>query len=101
MITKVSHNELLQNIKDSYKTTTLAIAIAIATNTKDRTNRSREINIKNRNVENYPDTQKFNNEYSRSYQSYTSRTHNNQLQHSLCQFYEKTKHGNENTRTQN
>ena len=74
-ITKVSHNELLQNIKDSYKTTT--IAIAIATNTKDCTNHGREINTKNRNMENYPDTQKLNGEYSGSYQSYTSKTHNN------------------------
>ena len=31
MITKVSRNELLQNIKDSYKTTILVIAIAINT----------------------------------------------------------------------
>ena len=74
-ITKVSHNKLLQNIKDSYKTTTLAIAIV--TNTKDCTNHSREINTKNRNMENYPDTQKLNGEYSGSYQSYTSKTHNN------------------------
>ena len=74
-ITKVSHNKLLQNIKDSYNTTTLAIAIA--TNTKDCTNHGREINTKNRNMENYPDTQKLNGKYSRSYQSYTSKTHNN------------------------
>ena len=39
MITKASHNELLQNIKDSYKTTRLAIAIV--TNMKDHTNCSR------------------------------------------------------------
>ena len=77
-ITKVSRNELLQNIKNSYKTT--ALVIAIATNMKDRTNHSGERNTKNRNVENvenYPDTQKLNGEYSRSYQSYTFRTHNN------------------------
>ena len=72
-ITKVSRNKLLQNIKDSYKTT---LAIAIATNVKDHTNRSGEINTKNRNMGNYPDTQKLG-EYSGSYQSYTSRTHNN------------------------
>ena len=36
-ITKASHNELLQNIKDSYKT---ILVIAIVTNMKDRTNRS-------------------------------------------------------------
>ena len=48
MITKASHNELLQNIKDSYKTTMLAIAIA--TNTKDHTNRSRQAHTTNRNM---------------------------------------------------
>ena len=36
MITKASHNELLQNIKDYYKTATLVVAIV--TNTTDRTN---------------------------------------------------------------
>ena len=36
MITKASHNELLQNIKDSYKTAMLVVAIA--TNLMDRTN---------------------------------------------------------------
>ena len=75
MITKASHNELLQNIKDSYKTTILAIAIA--TNTRDRTNHSRQGHTTNRNVKNYPDTQKLSDEYGRPYQSYTSRTHNN------------------------
>ena len=35
-ITKGSHNELLQKIKDSYKTATLAVEIA--TNTTDCTN---------------------------------------------------------------
>ena len=35
-ITKVSHNELLQNIKDSYKTAMLVVAIV--TNMTDRTN---------------------------------------------------------------
>ena len=46
---------------------------------KDRTNHSGR-NIKNRNaekVENYPDTQKLNGKYNRSYQSHTSRAHNN------------------------
>ena len=74
-ITKASHNELLQNIKDSYKTTILAIAIA--TKMRDRTNHSRQRHTTNRNVQNYPVTQKLNGEYSRSYQLYTSRTHNN------------------------
>ena len=35
-ITKASRNELLQNIKDAYKTATLVVAIA--TNTADHTN---------------------------------------------------------------
>ena len=54
MITKASRNELLQNIKDSYKTTMLA-----------------------RNMQNYPGTRKLNDEYGGSYQSHTSRTCSN------------------------
>ena len=52
MITKASLNKLLQNIKDSYKTTMLAIAIA--TNMKDCTNRSRQADTTYRNMQNYP-----------------------------------------------
>ena len=74
-ITKSSHNGLLQNIKDSYKTTMLAIAIV--TNTKDHTNHSRQAHTTNRNMQNYPGTRKLNDEYGRSYQSHTSRTHSN------------------------
>ena len=74
-ITKASRNELLQNIKDSYKTTILAIAIV--TNMRDCTNCSGHRHTPNRNVQNYPDTQKLSGKYSRSYQSYTSKTHNN------------------------
>ena len=51
-ITKASHNRLFQNIKDSYKTA--ALAITIATNTKDRTSRSGQTHINNRNRQNYP-----------------------------------------------
>ena len=54
--TKASHNELLQNIKDSYKTTILAITIA--TTAKDYTNHTRQAHTSNRNIQNYPDTQK-------------------------------------------
>ena len=75
MITKASRKELLQNIKDSYKTTMLAIAIV--TNTKDRTNHSRQVHTTNRNMQNYPGTRKLNDEYGGSYQSHTSRTHSN------------------------
>ena len=52
MITKASHNRLFQNIKDSYKIA--ALAITIATNTKDRTSRSGQTHINNRNMQNYP-----------------------------------------------
>ena len=52
MITKASRNELLQNIKNSYKTAKLAIAIA--TNTKDRTNHSRKAHTTNGNMQSYP-----------------------------------------------
>ena len=74
-ITKASHNELLQNIKDSYKTTMLAIAIV--TNMKGRTNRSRQAHTTNRNMQNYPGMRKLNDEYGRLYQSHTSRTCSN------------------------
>ena len=53
-IIKSSRNKLLQNIKDSYKTTMLAIAIV--TNMKDCTNRSRQAHTTNRNRQNYPGT---------------------------------------------
>ena len=75
MITKVSRNELFQNIKDSYKTA--ALAITIATNTKDRTSHSGQTHINNRNGQNYPDMRKLNNEYDDSYQLHISRTQNN------------------------
>ena len=72
-ITKASHNELLQNIKDSYKTATLAVAIA--TNTTDRTNLNKRAHTSNGNMLKHPGTQKLNNEYDGPYQSHTSRTH--------------------------
>ena len=75
MITKASHNGLFQNIKDSYKTA--AIAITIATKTKDCTSHSGQPHKNNRNRQNYPGTQKLNDDYNDSYQSHTSRTHNN------------------------
>ena len=73
-ITKVSHNKFLQNIKDSYKTALLAITIA--TNMKDRTNHRGKPNKNNRNMQNFPGTQKLNDEYDDLYQSHISRTHN-------------------------
>ena len=64
-ITKASHNELLQNIKDSYRTTMLVIPIV--TNTKDRTNRITQAHTTKRNMQNYPGMRKLNDEYGRSY----------------------------------
>ena len=53
-ITKASHNELFQNIKDSYKTA--ALAITIATKMKDCTSHSGQPHKNNRNRQNYPGT---------------------------------------------
>ena len=49
MTTKVSRNKLLQNIKDSYKTATLAITIV--TNVMDHTNCSKKPPTTNRNTQ--------------------------------------------------
>ena len=65
-ITKANRNELLQNIKDSYKTTMLAITIA--TNANSRNNRSGQVHTANRNMQNCPGTRKRNDEYDESYQ---------------------------------
>ena len=73
MITKASHNELLQNIKDYYKTAMLVVAIV--TNTTDRTNLNKQAHTSNGNMQKHPGTQKLNDEYDGSYQSHTSRTH--------------------------
>ena len=72
-IKEASHNKILRNIKDFHRTTMLAITIA--TNATDRTNQSGQAQINNRNTQNPPGTQKFNDEYDKSYQSLTSRTH--------------------------
>ena len=48
MITKASRNELLQNIKDSYKTVTLVVAIA--TNATDHTNLNKQAHTSNGNM---------------------------------------------------
>ena len=78
MMTKAGRNKLLQNIKDSYKTAT--VAVAIVTNMKDRTNLNKRTHKNNRNMQNYPGTRKLNDEYDDSYQSHTSRTQNNSEQ---------------------
>ena len=54
MITKASHNELLQNSKDAYKTATLAVAIV--TNMTDRTNLNKRAHTSNGNMQKYPGT---------------------------------------------
>ena len=74
-ITKASRNELLQNIKDSYRTTMLAITLV--TNTNSHTNCSGQIHTAKGNIQNYPGMRKLNEEYDDSYQSHASRTHNN------------------------
>ena len=73
MITKASRNELLQNIKDAYKTAKLVVAIEI--NTMDHTNLNKRAHTSNGNMQKHPGTRKLNDEYDRSYQSHTSRTH--------------------------
>ena len=73
MIKEASHNKLLQNIKDFHRTTMLAITIA--TNTTNRTNHSGQTQINNRNTQNPSGTRKLNDEYDKSYQSLTPRTH--------------------------
>ena len=72
-IKEASRIKLFQNIKDFHRTTMLAITIV--TNMTDHTNRSRKAQINNRNIQNSPGTRKLNDEYNKSYQSLTSRTH--------------------------
>ena len=72
LTTKVSQNKLLQNIKDSYKTATLAITIV--TNAMDRRNCSKKPPTTNRNTQISLDTRKLNNEYGRSYQVHNPST---------------------------
>ena len=72
-IKEASCNKLLQNIKDFYRTTMLAITIA--TNMTNRTNHSGQAQINNRNIQNSPGMQKLNDEYNESYQLLISRTH--------------------------
>ena len=71
---EASHNKVIKNIKDFYRTTTSAITIA--TNTTDRTNHKRQVQINNKTTRYSPGTRKLNDEYDKSYQSLTSRTYN-------------------------
>ena len=75
MTMKASRNKFLQNIKENYKTA--ALAITIVTNTTDCTNRVKQPQTTNRNAQNSSGMRKLNDEYDRSSQSHTSRTHHN------------------------
>ena len=73
--TKISHNKLFQNIKESYKTAVLAVNIV--TSMMGCTSHMKQPHTTNRNTQNSPGKQKLNNEYDRLYQSHTPRTCNN------------------------
>ena len=53
--TKASHNKLMQNIKNSYKTVA-ALAVNIATSTKNHTDHTKQQQTSNRNTSTYPGT---------------------------------------------
>ena len=74
MIIKISRNNHIQNIRKTYKTA--ALAITIATSMMDHTSCLNQHQTANRNTENIPGMQKLNDKYDGLYQSYTSRTPN-------------------------
>ena len=71
---KISHNKLFQKFKKSYKTA--ALVVNLATNMTGCTSHTNQPQTTNRNTQNTPGTQKLNDEYDGSYQSPTSRPHN-------------------------
>ena len=73
-IIKISHSSHIQNIRKMYKTA--ALAITIVTSTMDYTGHMNKHQTANRNAQIIPGMQKPNNEYDGLYQSFTSRTHN-------------------------
>ena len=73
-ITKISHKNPIQNIRKAYKTG--ALVITLVTNITDYTSRMNQHQTANRNTQKIPGMQKLNDKYDRSYQSYTSRTPN-------------------------
>ena len=91
--TKISRNKLFQNIKKSNKTAVLVVNKA--TSMTDHTSHMKQTHATNRNTQKSPSTQKLNDEYNRSYQSYTSRTRNDtynsydQLQDSFRHFMQR------------
>ena len=74
-ITTSSHNKLLRNIKDSYKTA--AIAINIATSMMDHTNQSKQSHTTNGKNQKSLDRQQLNDKYGRSHPSHTSKAPGN------------------------
>ena len=76
MTTKVSQNKLPQNINKFLQNSNTSTNNSDQC-TMDHTNRSKKPHTTNRNTQISPDTQKLNDEYGRSYQSHTPRTHNN------------------------
>ena len=70
---KISRNKPFQKFKKSYKTAVLVVNLVM--NMMDCTSRTNQPQTTNRNTQKTPGTQKLN-EYDRSYQSPTSRPHN-------------------------
>ena len=66
MITKISCNSYIQNIRKSYKTA--ALVITLVTNRTNRTSHTNQHQTANRNTQNIPGMQKLNDKYERSYQ---------------------------------
>ena len=72
---EINRNTYTQNIKDFYKTAT--VAISIATSTTNRTNRNKMSPKNDGNNHNNVDPQKSNNEHDYSYQSHSPRRSGN------------------------
>ena len=71
-VTKISHNNHIQNIRKAYEKAVLVITIA--TNGMDRNSRTKQHQTANRNTQNTPGMRKLDDKYNILYQSYTSRT---------------------------
>ena len=70
---RVSCNKIIRNVKDFHRT--LTAAVTIATNTTNHTNHKEQVQINNKTARYPPGMRKLNDEYDKSYQSLTSRTH--------------------------
>ena len=73
--TQISHNNLIQGIRKTYKSA--ALAIMIVTRTTDHTNHMEQHKTTNRNQGNFPGMQKLNDQYERSYQSHSTTYNDN------------------------